>query len=471
MAAGEMTVAVGASRERRNPDMPEYVGRFRIAEKLGGSDASSCGVFRAEDLTLGRMVALKLHRAGVEGMGGSSSDEGDEDPGEADHLRVVDEARAAAIPNHPNIIQIFDVGHIEGFSYIAMELAEQGNLETRSRQGPSPSLAQLCEFGTEIADALAASHRAGVIHGDVKPSNVFLTKDGRCKIGDFGIATIGGRPHRVRGGTDGFAAPELGSAELGWTEPTTASDIFGLGATLRFVRSTIAEPAEARGTEAKGRSELDMLLAGMIAAEAAHRVSTMEDVGARLRDIAAMMRPASQTEGRRSRRGVIWAGVSLAVAASIWTWLAVFDPADIRLSSLRAQPPVTLRPPARCSEGSKLLTLGDAPELMRLAREMPGTPIRFRGTVTVCEVSETGQVCQVLFSPRGRPRPFICAFFPEIFDPMKAKFGGEAGAHMVGRTVELTGKICLYRGIPEVVLDDIDEIRDVTSTCSMPESH
>jgi tetratricopeptide (TPR) repeat protein len=200
------------------PDLPRVAG-YEIQRKLGRGGMGV--VFQARDVKRDRTVALKMVPAGVHG-----------DPRELARFRA--EAEAVARLEHPNIVQVYEVGEQDGWAYLALEFVDGGPLSWRLQGTPQaiPWSAWLVET---LARAVHYAHERGVLHRDLKPANVLLTPDGQPRITDFGLAKrLEGESGPTRTGevlgTPGYMAPEQAQGRTAAVGP--AADVYALGAIL-----------------------------------------------------------------------------------------------------------------------------------------------------------------------------------------------------------------------------------------------
>jgi serine/threonine protein kinase len=192
------------------------IGKYEVVRLIGRGGMGV--VYEAFDPLLERSVALKVMLPEV--------------AGDREHKeRFEREARAVARLSHPGVVTVFDLGyHTDGSPYIVMELLRGTDLLARTREGPSLSLAEKIDIVARVLDGLGHAHKAGIVHRDVKPANVFLTEEGTPKIMDFGIAfwTSSGGTSRSVIGTVGYMSPEQVRGE----RVDGRSDLFSVGTLL-----------------------------------------------------------------------------------------------------------------------------------------------------------------------------------------------------------------------------------------------
>jgi serine/threonine-protein kinase len=195
----------------------QTVGRYEITGELGRGAMGV--VYKAMDPTIGRTVALKTMRLDVHGL-------------DAQEMvrRFQNEARAAGVLNHPNIVTIYDAGEHEGIFYIAMEFIEGTTLHELLAEKRVLPTEEVVQIARQICRGLDYAHSNGIVHRDVKPANIMITANGTVKIMDFGIAKSGGQVTNTGQvlGTPNYMAPE----QVKGRPLDGRSDLFSLGVIL-----------------------------------------------------------------------------------------------------------------------------------------------------------------------------------------------------------------------------------------------
>jgi Tol biopolymer transport system component len=320
------------------------LGPYEIQSPLGAGGMGE--VYRARDTRLDRRVAIKILPQHLS------------DNSEAKQ-RFDREARTISSLNHPHICTLHDVGHQDGIDYLVMEYLEGETLADRLRKGPLP-VEQVLSYGIEICEGLEKAHRSGVVHRDLKPGNIMLTKTG-AKLMDFGLAKAsiaspaavsgltatlatpaGSSPLTAQGtvvGTFQYMAPE----QVEGKEADPRSDIFALGAVLyematgkrAFEGKTAAnamaavlerDPAPISSVQPAVPPALERLVKTCLDKDPDERWQTAHDVKLQLRQISdggshagvagssSAMVPAAA--GKNNRRYMRWAALALTIAAA-----------------------------------------------------------------------------------------------------------------------------------------------------------
>jgi eukaryotic-like serine/threonine-protein kinase len=199
------------------------LGPYEIRELVGSGGMGD--VYRARDTRLGRDVAVKV----LSSLAAADRHQLN---------RFLQEARAASLVNHPNILSVYDVGRSEGIAFIVSELLEGETLRHRLKRGALP-LESAVAYMAQVADGLSAAHQRGIIHRDLKPENLFVTAAGTAKILDFGLTKLTA-PARPSDETITPTGPGMVVGTVGYASPEQITDrpidhrtdIFSLGVVL-----------------------------------------------------------------------------------------------------------------------------------------------------------------------------------------------------------------------------------------------
>ena len=302
----------------------ERLGVYEIVSSLGAGGMGE--VYKARDLRLGRLVAIKLVSDDLAADRVASA-------------RLAREARLTSSLNHPNIVTVYDVGETDGRPFIVMEFVAGQSLH-QALQWQRLKPARMIEIASQIADGLAVAHAAGIVHRDLKPRNIMLTEEGRPKIVDFGLGKItapasGGEDLTMRAddltdariviGTAGYMAPE----QVAGKAIDFRADQFVLGAIIyemvtgrrAFKRDTAvqtmativdAEPEPLAELCPDAPGELVKIVERCLAKDPASRYASTHDLARDLHDVR-------WTLGSRASRSVV---LPKRTAWRTWWWIA-----------------------------------------------------------------------------------------------------------------------------------------------------
>ncbi|HET9766941.1 MAG TPA: serine/threonine-protein kinase [Thermoanaerobaculia bacterium] len=339
----------------------ETLGRYQVEGLVG--QGGMAVVYRAVDSVLGRTVAVKVIRPAYT-----------EDP----HFleRFLQEARVVASLDHPNVLPIFDFGEEKGRPYLVLPYLPGGSLADRMAGQPQP-LPLVAAWTMQLAGALDAAHARGVLHRDVKPGNVLVTKDGRLMLGDFGIARLAEATTRLTAtgmvvGTPIYMAPELARG----ADASPASDRYALAVMvfemiagqppflgsnpLSVLHQQVHEPVPSIGERiADAPPALDTFLARALAKEPEQRQRTCR---AMAEELVALLTP----EQRAELSTLVWSG-----ATDGGSWSAE--------APTVVNPGGTMRMPPRAGTASSARSAAAVPHVVTSAMTAEAPGARRRG--------------------------------------------------------------------------------------------
>ncbi|WP_052684434.1 serine/threonine-protein kinase [Lentzea aerocolonigenes] len=326
-------------------------GRYRTIRELGRGGMGV--VWLAEDQVIGRRVALKELRT-------------------SETERVLSEARTAGRLNSPNVVAIHDVITDNGVTYIVMELVEAPTLtDLMARRTFTED--EVASIGLQTLSALEAAHAAGIVHRDVKPSNIMVAPDGTVKLTDFGIARAMDDPGLTATGgimgSPGYMAPELFAGKA----PSPASDLWALGATMfhaieghsPFQRDTTAATMHAimydEPVLRRARGPLATVIMGLLHQNPAQRLTaaqTRAQLGSPsertvvIEPVTTFVAPTREEFPEPKRTGLIaGAAVAAVVVIALVTFLIV-RPNDEPVTPAAQQVTTTATPPGETSSSA-----------------------------------------------------------------------------------------------------------------------
>jgi len=358
----------------------QTISHYRLLAELGRGGMGV--VYKARDTHLDRFAAIKV--LPQERVADSER-----------QRRFVQEAKAASALNHPNIIHVYDIDRDSGVAFIAMEYVEGKTLhdiiETKGLK-----IAETLRYAAQVADALAAAHRAGIVHRDIKPSNIMVTEKGLVKVLDFGLAKLAEQasdydhsnastqtmpPQTEEGaviGTAAYMSPEQAEGK----KVDARSDIFSFGAVLYemvtgqrafqgvnkiSVLSAVLHGEPAPINEISGEpvpSELQTLISRCLRKDPLRRIQHLDDVQLALEELKQEAASGRQTQPQIARTGPrrrwLWRAIPAALAASMLigflVWRAIRTPENsepLRAASLTTAPGVH-RYPSFSPEGNQV---------------------------------------------------------------------------------------------------------------------
>lgn len=480
------------------------IENIRVEAVLGSGRTAF--VYKGTDLVLQRPVALKVLRSPAASV---AFDE------------LIAEARQLAKLTHPNLLKIHQVMRYEGQSCLVLEYADAGPLSTRTNVDHKPSWQDVLRWGAAAARGLASAHAKGIVHCDVKPSNLLLFGDGRCVVADFGLARHAQPDDVTLGfiGTPLYASPEV----IRRAPPSPASDQYSLAATvwhllagsppfyaptdrailslhvsgrLPSLSSLVpdlppAANAAIKKALAKSPSDrfesIELLAQHFDEARRSSRRTTaaaptptnrssssplpvMREVtsapappsGAAADAATTNPRPHGFRSARIRRRALVGGSLTaVIVLATAGAYIGAAHGTSREQSAHPAPSVPTVEVPTAAPVAAAfkpVLNAADGAALMKLAHEHPGTEVIIRGTIWSTDGSNTGKSMRILFGPRDDAGTFHVLCYSDAFPKLKEIGKGSFGG-LVGQKIEVEGNLREYKGFARVIVRDGDSVR------------
>jgi len=424
--------------------LPERFGPYEVVAHIEGGGQGE--VYRARDVRLNRDVAIKV-------LPHPSVDPSRE-------RRLLEEARAASALNHPNIVTVYDVGTMDGRSFVVSELIAGSSLRTVLTRAPLP-MRELLDLAVQMADGLAAAHREGIVHCDFKPGNVMVTPDGRVKILDFGLARMTnddtGTPDENTAslkvaveGTPPYMSPEqaCGGAmdhrsdqfSFGLTlyEMATGRRAFAGKTNVQVLAAIIDdEPPSIATVNPKVPAPLRWLIERCLSKDKRDRYDTTNDLARDLRTLRSRLPEFAPPEivsagavsrWRRLAFYARWVGLFAVAGAGVWIASApvLIDLRDFKLTPIAVDAGYQDQP-AWNPDGQTLAYVADVDGVLQIFTKTLNSPGRYQVT----------------------HRNFDCRFPFWSHDGKRIYFISQAGFH------DALWSIASIAGEPEKVLDEV----------------
>ncbi len=431
---------------------------FRILKLLGQGGMG--GVFLAEDLKLGRRVALKVMRRGVAAQADAAE-------------RFIREARAVAAVHNPHVVTIYQVGEDRGVPFFAQELLQGESLDALLKRESMLPIADVISIGRQIAAGLAAAHEQNLIHRDIKPANVWLETSGNVKLLDFGLARPLGSDQELTQsgailGTPAYMAPEQARSE----DLDARSDLFSLGCVLyrmstgeeafrgKDVMSTLmalatVEPSSPQTVRADVPRELSDLIMRLLAKNRDARPASAHEVERQLADMEIATPSTVEAAPARRNPNHAWLiGAGFAATCVLLgviiitvkdrhgreTKISVSTPNDVKIVKVEQEPDSTPAAPENAFSLSGL-----DPSKIPEEERVDSQPVELVAVIGQHRLRDWWQATSVVIHPSG-------SFLIEAserntqfwsLDTLQRLNGNAGGAIQAGCTFTPDGKSCI----------------------------